>query len=153
MKSTASDFLPYLTSHQIDQMQDKDKAVVILPVASIEQHCPHSPVFTYSIIDFFIRDIREATSLLVFGLHMYLRITVPQSGLNEHEITCGIHAGDVETSMLLSCCPGLVHKDLALDGTPIFHKEQLVGAVGESGLTEEENMQLSGIGARAVDTD
>ena len=38
-------FLPYLTSRQIDQMQDKDKAVVILPVASIEQHGPHLPVF------------------------------------------------------------------------------------------------------------
>ena len=43
-------FLPYLTSRQIDQMQDKDKAVVILPVASIEQHGPHLPVFTDSIL-------------------------------------------------------------------------------------------------------
>ena len=189
-------FLPYLTSRQIDQMQDKDKAVVILPVASIEQHGPHLPVFTDSIIaqevltralallpddvpawflpllpygksnehaglagtftlrsevfiqtlkeigenvarngfkrfaivnahggnseivDFVIRDIREATGLLVFGLHMYLRIAVPQSGLTEDEMTYGIHAGDVETSMLLSCCPELVHMDLAPDSTP-----------------------------------
>ena len=189
-------FLPYLTSRQIDQLADKDKAVVILPVASIEQHGPHLPVYTDSIIaqevlsralsllpddlpawflpllpygksnehaglagtftmrsevfiqtlkeigenvarngfkrfailnahggnseiiDFVIRDIREATGLMVFGLHVYLRIAVPQSGLNDDEMTYGIHAGDVETSMLLSCCPELVHQDLAPDGTP-----------------------------------
>jgi glc operon protein GlcG len=36
-------------------------------------------------------------------------------------------------------------------GTPIFCKGQLVGAVGVSGLTEEEDMKLSTIGARAMD--
>lgn len=189
-------FLPYLTSRQIGQLENKDKAVVILPVASIEQHGPHLPVFTDSIIaqevlsrslsllpddlpvwflpllpygksnehaglagtitlrsevfiqtlkeigenvarngfrrfailnahggnseiiDFVIRDIREATDMLVFGLHVYLRIAVPQYGLNEDEKTYGIHAGDVETSILLQCCPELVHQDLAPDGTP-----------------------------------
>ena len=43
-------FLPYLTSRQVEQLEDKDKAVVILPVAAIEQHGPHLPVFTDSII-------------------------------------------------------------------------------------------------------
>lgn len=189
-------FLPYLTSRQIDQLDSKERAVVILPVAAIEQHGPHLPVFTDSIIaqevlgralsllpddlpawflpllpygksnehaglagtftmrsevfiqilkeigenvarngfrrfaivnahggnteiiDFVIRDIREATGMYVFGLHVFLRIAPPEAGLSEDEKTYGIHAGDIETSVLLNCCPDLVQKDLAPDGTP-----------------------------------
>jgi len=34
-------FLPALTSPEIHDLPDKDRAVIVLPVASIEQRGPH----------------------------------------------------------------------------------------------------------------
>jgi len=189
-------FLPFRTTREIKAIADDDKAVVVLPVASIEQHGPHLPLFTDSlivqevldrslgllpadfpvwtlpllcygkstehtafpgtitltsetfisvlkeiaasvarggfrrlaivnghggnteIIDFVIRDIRERTGLLVFALHVYLRVAVPAAGLTEAEKTYGIHAGDVETSILLRSHPELVRRELAPSSLP-----------------------------------
>jgi creatinine amidohydrolase len=190
-----SRFLPYLTTEQVANLP-KEQTVVVLPIASIEQHGPHLPIYTDSIIvqevlnrtlallpqdspvwvlpllpygrsnehagfagtvtltsetlirvlkeigasvarsgfkrfailnghggnteviDFVIRDIREQTGLLVFSLHLYLRVAVPVQGLTEAEKTYGIHAGDVETSILLKCRPDLVRMELAPANLP-----------------------------------
>jgi len=189
-------FLPYLTTHQVANLPQKERTVVVLPLASIEQHGPHLPLFTDSIIvqevldralgllpkdfpvwvlpllpygksneharypgtitltsetllrvlkeigasvarsgfrrlailnghggnaevvDLVIRDIREQTGLLVFALHVYLRVAVPSAGLTQAERTYGIHAGDVETSILLRCRPDLVKRELAPASLP-----------------------------------
>ncbi|MEE9615598.1 MAG: creatininase family protein [Anaerolineae bacterium] len=189
-------FLPHLTTHQVADLSQDERAVVVLPVASIEQHGPHLPLYTDSIIvqevlgralallptdfpvwvlpllaygksnehaafagtitltsetlirvlkeigasvartgfrrfailnghggnteiiDFVIRDIREQTGLLVFALHLYLRIAPPSAGLTKVEQTYGIHAGDVETSILLRCRPDLVRRELAPASLP-----------------------------------
>jgi creatinine amidohydrolase len=191
----SSRFLPHLTTDQVAELP-KERAAVILPIASIEQHGPHLPIYTDSIIvqevlnrtlallpddfpvwilpllpygksnehagfagtvtltsetliqvlkeigasvarsgfrrfvvlnghggnteiiDFVIRDIREQTGLLVFALHLYLRIATPSVGLTEAERVYGIHAGDVETSILLRCRPDLVKRDLAPASLP-----------------------------------
>jgi creatinine amidohydrolase len=191
-----SRFLPHLTTDQVAKLP-KERAVVVLPIASIEQHGPHLPLYTDSIImqevldrtlallphdfpvwilpllpygrsnehagfagtitltsetlirvlkeiganvarsgfrrfailnghggnteivDFVIRDIREQTGLLVFALHLYLRIAAPSAGLTEAERVYGIHAGDVETSILLQCRPDLVKRELAPASMPI----------------------------------
>jgi creatinine amidohydrolase len=70
------------------------------------------------VIDFVIRDIREQTGLLVFALHLYLRVATPSAGLTEAEQVYGIHAGDVETSILLRCRPDLVKQELAPASIP-----------------------------------
>jgi creatinine amidohydrolase/Fe(II)-dependent formamide hydrolase-like protein len=74
------------------------------------------------IIDFVIRDIREQTGLLVFALHVYLRVATPSAGLTEDEKIYGIHAGDVETSILLRCRPELVRRELAPASLPAHLK-------------------------------
>ena len=191
----SSRFLPHLTTDQVAELP-KERAVVILPIASIEQHGPHLPIYTDTIIvqevlnrtlvllpddfpvwilpllpygksnehagfagtvtltsetliqvlkeigasvarsgfrrfvilnghggnteiiDFVIRDIREQTGLLVFALHLYLRVATPSAGLTEAEKVYGIHAGDVETSILLRCRPDLVKRELAPASLP-----------------------------------
>src|SRR5438309_5877739 len=45
----ASRYLPYLTSPEIAALP-KDKAAVVLSVASVEQHGPHLPVITDSLV-------------------------------------------------------------------------------------------------------
>jgi len=189
-------FLPYLTTEEVSNLPRKESAVVALPVASIEQHGPHLPLYTDSliveevvkrtlaqlpddfplwllpllsygrsnehagfsgtvtltsetlvrvlkeigdsvahsgfrrfaiinghggnteIIDFVIRDIREQTGLMVFALHLYLRVAVPAEGLTEGEQVYGIHAGDVETSIMLSCRPEQVRQERVPTGLP-----------------------------------
>jgi creatinine amidohydrolase len=184
-------FLPALTSPEIRDLPDKERAVVVLPIASIEQHGPHLPVYTDSliaeavlaaalerlpedssvwrlpllsygkstehaafagtvtltaetlihalrdigrslarsgfkrmailnahggnteIVDFVIRDIRDETGLMVFALHPYLRVAPVEDGISPDEAVYGIHAGDVETSILLSIRPELVRSELA----------------------------------------
>ncbi len=72
------------------------------------------------LVDVVMRDIREKTGLLVFGLHIYLRVAIPQAGLSDLEAVYGIHAGDIETSILLKSHPDLVNLKLAPDSIPHF---------------------------------
>lgn len=188
-------FLPYLSARQIEQI-DKENSIVLLPIASIEQHGPHLPVYTDSIIatevvkgicerlepdfplyflpllpygrsvehlgfsgtislntstlmqvlndiassvsamgfrrfvlvnthggnseliDVAMRDIRTRHDLYLFGLHVFLRIAIPEQGLDISESIYGIHAGDVETSILLHCHPKLVQMEHAPNSLP-----------------------------------
>lgn len=213
-----SHFLPYLTTEQVADLP-KERAVIVLPIASVEQHGPHLPIYTDSlivqevlgrtlallpddfpawvlpllpygksnehagfagtvtltsetlvrvlkeigasvarsgfrrfailnghggnteIIDFVIRDIREQTDMLVFALHLYLRVAVPSEGLSEAERMYGIHAGDVETSILLQCRPDLVKRELAPASLPA-HLQKLkyppfMGPLTFAWLTED----------------
>jgi creatinine amidohydrolase len=184
-------FLPALTSPEIGDLPNKDQIVVVQPLASVEQHGPHLPVFTDSliaeavlseaikrlphgfplwrlpllsygkstehlafagtmsltadtliqtlkeighslaasgfrrmvilnghggnteIVDFVIRDIRAETGLLVFALHPYLRVAPVEEGISSEEAVYGIHAGDIETSILLAVKPEWVRFELA----------------------------------------
>ena len=46
----ANRFLPYLSWTDIDALEDKENTVIVLPVGAIEQHGPHMPCATDSII-------------------------------------------------------------------------------------------------------
>lgn len=57
------------------------------------------------------RDIRLRTGLLVFPILSY-RLGVPEGVISSsHEFEHGIHGGELETSLLLSLAPDLVHTD------------------------------------------
>lgn len=70
------------------------------------------------LIDVAMRDIRSKRDLYLFGMHIFLRIGVPKEGLSDTERVYGIHAGDIETSILLHSCPDFVKMEYAPDGTP-----------------------------------
>jgi creatinine amidohydrolase len=212
-------FLPTLTWREIEDYAGAEGAVVIQPLAAVEQHGPHLPIFTdcliaqevlkraierlpegfpvwtlpllaygkstehagfpgtitltaetligvlkevarsvsradfqrfvilnahggnTEIVDFVIRDIRAETGLLAFALHPFLRFAVPEEGLTEDERIYGIHAGDVETSIMLAMAPELVQRELAPASLPLQFKKlrhpPFMGQLNFGWLTED----------------
>jgi creatinine amidohydrolase len=212
-------FLPALTSPEIRDLPDKARVVIALPVASIEQHGPHLPVYTDSligeavleaalarlpddapvwrlpiisygkstehadfagtvsltadtlihtlreigrslaqagfqrlaivnahggnteIVDFVIRDIRKETGMMVFALHPFLRVGQVTEGISQDEMVYGIHAGDVETSVLLAIRPEWVRHELAPRSFPAglqaMKHQPFMGALTFAWLTQD----------------
>ena len=62
-----------------------------------------------SLVDVLARDLRAAFGLQTFCL--YGSAGAPFAGLEQQEKTYGFHAGEIETSLLLSAIPELVHTD------------------------------------------
>lgn len=190
-------FLPHLSTRQLQELKDKDRTVIIQPLAAVEQHGPHLPLYTDSlivqevlwralgrlpedfpawtlpllaygkstehldfpgtisltaetliqvlkeiahslarsafqrlvilnahggnteIVDFLLRDIRVETGMMAFAIHPFLRVGVPEEGLSEQERIFGIHAGDIETSILLASYPHLVRDELLPSSVPV----------------------------------
>lgn len=72
-------------------------------------------------MDMVARDLRARLGMLVFSVNWYsLPLLGPQGEdvnalFSAHEHRFGIHAGDIETSMMLALAPDQVHMDLAHD--------------------------------------
>jgi creatinine amidohydrolase len=62
------------------------------------------------VLDYLARDVRDATGLMVFHLPMF-RIGLMYPPIDEQEARWGTHAGEWETSMMLSLTPELVQLD------------------------------------------
>jgi creatinine amidohydrolase/Fe(II)-dependent formamide hydrolase-like protein len=62
------------------------------------------------VLDYLARDVREATGLMVFHLAMF-RTGLAYPQISEQEARWGTHAGEWETSMMLSLTPELVQMD------------------------------------------
>jgi creatinine amidohydrolase len=64
------------------------------------------------IVDDFFRDLRMATGLRVFKIHMPMIAPVPGL-IDPEEAAVGMHGGDGETSLVLHLAPEIVHLDRA----------------------------------------
>lgn len=67
----------------------------------------------HEIIDFMTREIRIHTGIEVFALHPFIKIVPEKIELNPTEERWGIHAGQIETSIILEINEQLVKKELA----------------------------------------
>lgn len=70
------------------------------------------------ILDVVARDLRVRLKMLVVAVNTYL-LGTPQGLFPERELRHGIHAGSVETSIMLHLAPHLVHLDEAQDFQPL----------------------------------
>ncbi|MCI3921094.1 creatininase family protein [Paenibacillus sp. TRM 82003] len=189
-------FLPRLTTKEIASMP-KDDVLVVLPVGAVEQHGPHMPVYTDTLIGeamlsaafdslpeeapiwllpsisygkstehaghpgtitlsartlmavlediaaslaqsgfrklllfnthggnadllgMMAREMRIATGLAVYRLEPGA-VGYSEEFTDDEEKACGIHAGDVETSLVMAVCPEWVHPELAPREMPRF---------------------------------
>jgi len=81
-------------------------------------------------MDIVVRDLRERHGLMAVAAHWYT-LGLPPGLFSEHELKHGIHAGDLETSVMLALAPRNVHMDRA----------QNFGSLTET--LAEENRHLS----------
>ena len=63
-------------------------------------------------MDIVVRDLREQHGLMAVSAHWYM-LGLPPGMFGAHELEHGIHAGELETSLLLALKPGDVHMDKA----------------------------------------
>lgn len=59
-------------------------------------------------MDIVVRDLRERFGLMAVSAHWYT-LGLPAGLFSEHELRHGIHAGDLETSVMLALRPGCVN--------------------------------------------
>ncbi len=65
-----------------------------------------------SVMDIVARDLRARHDMMVFACNWY-GLGLPDGLISEHEMRFGIHAGELETAMMLSLTPQLVDMRLA----------------------------------------
>ena len=69
------------------------------------------------IVDVVARDLRVRLGMLVVAVNIYA-LGYPQGLFPDDEVRQGIHAGAIETSMMLHLNPDLVHRDQVRNFTP-----------------------------------
>ncbi len=74
-------YLPHYSTTVIQQL-DKERGVVVLPLASIEQHGPHLPVYTDSLIAMEV--LRRTIALLPEEMLVWCLPLLPYGKSNEH---------------------------------------------------------------------
>ena len=71
------------------------------------------------VMDIVARDLRVRLGLLVVA-HSWFAAGIPPGLFSEHEVQYGIHAGAIETSMMLHLRPDLVRMDRAANFAPLM---------------------------------
>jgi creatinine amidohydrolase/Fe(II)-dependent formamide hydrolase-like protein len=72
-----------------------------------------------ALLDAAARDIRAATGLMCFCLHPGLYV-IPPFEITDEEQRFGLHAGELETSLVMAIAPELVHPERAVKHFPDF---------------------------------
>lgn len=65
-------------------------------------------------MDIVVRDLRERHGLMAVAAHWFT-LGLPEAMFDERELRHGIHAGDLETSVMMALAPEHVRADRALD--------------------------------------
>jgi len=71
-----------------------------------------------NLMDIVVRDLRERLGIMVVGASWYT-LGLPQGLFTDHEQVHGIHAGDIETSVMLALAPGTVRMEHARNFTSL----------------------------------
>ena len=77
-----------------------------------------------SLLNTVARDIRVETGLMVFCIHG-IQYGKPMFAMSEQEWTFGLHAGEIETSLILAMAPDLVKMELAPTSYPNFPENDM----------------------------
>ncbi|MBN2980378.1 MULTISPECIES: creatininase family protein [Cohnella] len=102
-------FLPRLTTKEIADIP-KEKALLVLPIASVEQHGRHLPVFTDSLLNETL--IEGALALLPEEAPVWLLPPLSYGKSNEHDGFSGTFSLSTATmTAILSELMGCMHKD------------------------------------------
>lgn len=80
-KAWDTHFLPRFSAKEVRELP-KDNALVVLPIGATEQHGPHLPVFTDTLIGEGL--LTEAFELLPDDANIYLLSPIPYGKSNEH---------------------------------------------------------------------
>jgi creatinine amidohydrolase len=67
-----------------------------------------------SVMDIVTRDLREKHGLMVVASNWYT-LGLPEGMFTDREVRHGIHAGDIETSVMMALVPQFVHAEKARD--------------------------------------
>lgn len=81
-KAFEKHFLPSLSKLQVSQLANKEEALVILPIGATEQHGPHLPTFTDTLINEGL--LTAAFENLADDCNIWMLAPIPYGKSNEH---------------------------------------------------------------------
>ncbi len=102
-----------------------------------------------NLMDIVTRDARVKHDILVIAANWYT-LGVPPDMFSENEMRHGIHAGDVETSMMLALAPETVKMNLAQNfrsRTEDYARDYTYISIGNSGKVGWQTQDLNEFGA------
>ena len=102
-----------------------------------------------SVMDIVVRDLRERHGMLAVGAHWFT-LGLPPGMFTPREMAHGIHAGDLETSVMLAVAPGNVRMDHAQDFeslTETLARENQFLSIGPTGKFGWQTQDLNPQGA------
>ena len=102
-----------------------------------------------SVMDIVTRDLREKHGLMVVAANWYT-LGLPDGLFDDREVKHGIHAGDIETSVMMALVPQFVHKDKARDFkslTETLAEENRYLSITPSGKLGWQTQDLNPMGA------